>query len=208
MLLLDGDDSFRPCELEHSYGIAAPSTLNEESIHGYQRSQLQRHTQARQLLFQKSPEDKIASAENTIEATISEDIADGQSALLDACLKLLVGDELELHVPSDELEEYEIHIIETAARPTNHALRDYQMQLMLLEQQNKKHLLMQRQMQRQGTQATVKKMAQKRPEVGTGPTTRKKTRVRKSESADDLGKETEPIEQEDPTEVNSPQFMC
>ena len=92
-------------------------------------------------------QDTIRNIEDT-DFTISEDLADGEVAKLDACLKLLAEDEFVFFLPSDELEDDEIHVIETvniaAKRYTNHELQDYQMQLMLLEQQNKKRLLMAR----------------------------------------------------------------
>ena len=76
--------------------------------------------------------------------TISEDLADGHSADLDASLKLLGEDDLKLLLPNNDYEDDEIHITDVAG---NNALQDYQMQLMLLEQQNKKRLLLARQKQ-------------------------------------------------------------
>ena len=94
--------------------------------------------------------DTIRDVED-IDNTISEDVADGQLAKLDACLKLLSEDDFIFFLPSDELEDDEIHVIETvdiaAKQYSNHDLQDYQLQLMLLEQQNKRRLLMARQEQ-------------------------------------------------------------
>jgi hypothetical protein len=82
-----------------------------------------------------------------IEITISEDYGDGHLKTLDATLNLLFADELELLLPSTALEDDEAHLIETTRPGGNHALQDYQMQLMLIEQQNKKRLLLARQEQ-------------------------------------------------------------
>ncbi|KAL9087728.1 MAG: hypothetical protein Q9165_006495 [Trypethelium subeluteriae] len=115
---IDNADSFRSCQLDISEGLNAFSGFFENAI------------------------DDIA----LVETTISEDLADGQNAKLDASLKLLSEDNLRLLLPSDKLEDDEIHIIETTSPPFgNPALQIYQMQLMLLEQQNKKRLLMARQ---------------------------------------------------------------
>lgn len=236
MSLLDDDDSFCPCELEHANGIAALPTLNEDSIHTYSRSKLQRHTQARQRLDPKDQEKYAASAKHRVEPTISEDLADGQDAILDASLELLGDDELVLLLPNDEPDEEEIHIIEAPVATVsgnNHQLQDYQMQLMLLEQQNKKRLLQARQeqdslnqpsrerplprprealrgrvngsksQQAQAIQAAYD-MAQKRSEAGTGPTTRKKMRARNNGPKDDLKGKAVPVDpQRGPAEVSS-----
>lgn len=129
MPLLDDADFFHSCQLEIHEGVNAVFTSTKNSISEYSRAQIQRNS-------------------DDVEITISEDLADGQNTKLDASLKLLGEDDQKLLLPSDELEEDEIHIIETtidAPQGGNHALQDYQMQLMLLEQQNKKRLLMARQ---------------------------------------------------------------
>jgi len=144
MSLLEENNPFRPCQLEISQDISDISALGEDSIHQFSRTQLQRHSLARERAGKNKKENE---PEGKVEATISEDVADGQTALLDAALKVLRNDELQLLVPSDELDDDEIHIIETTVNESNHALQDYQMQLMLLEQQNKKRLLKARQVQ-------------------------------------------------------------
>jgi hypothetical protein len=147
----DGADLFRACQLDISHGVDALQYLNEDSIQQYSKAQLQRHSQARQRIEQKDARTDKANDAEKIEATISEDTADGQTAKLDASLKFLSDDEIQLLIPSDELDDDEIHIIESKFNGlgggSNHALQDYQMQLMLLEQQNKKRLLMARQEQ-------------------------------------------------------------
>jgi hypothetical protein len=149
MSLLSADDSFYPHRFDASPNINALLIPTEDSIYQYSQTQTQRRTQAQQWI-----ESKVANEDGNykdkIETTISEDLADGHTGKLDAALKLLSDDELRLLIPSDELEDDEIHIIETQAgapQGGNHALQDYQMQLMLLEQQNKKRLLLARQMQ-------------------------------------------------------------
>jgi hypothetical protein len=149
MSLLSADDSFRPRRFDASPSINALLIPIEDSIYQYSQAQTQRRTQAQQWIESKEAKDD-GNDNNKIEATISEDLADGQTGKLDAALKLLSDDELRLLIPSDELEDDEIHIIETqfgAPQGGNHSLQDYQMQLMLLEQQNKKRLLLARQAQ-------------------------------------------------------------
>lgn len=106
-----GDDSFRACQFEATDGV---STLyNEDSIHQYSRAQIERQTKARQKIDQEEADDETYSDVERIEATISEDLADGQSTLLDAFLKLLSEGEHQLLVPSDVLDDHEIRMIET-----------------------------------------------------------------------------------------------
>lgn len=90
------------------------------------------------------------SNKEIIQATIPEDLADGHKAILDGCLKLLGENDLKLLL-SNDLEDDGIHIMETTTSAPgngNRFLQDYEMQIMLLEQQNKKRLLMARQDQR------------------------------------------------------------
>lgn len=127
-------------------------TFAEDSVHRYSRAQIQRAKDARQRIGQKKEKQEAVENKENMEITISEDLGDSQFAKLDASLKPLSGDELELLIPSDELEDDEIHIIETTTGTQqlgggNHTLEHYQKQLMLLEQQNKKRLLMARQEQ-------------------------------------------------------------
>lgn len=148
MPLFDAADLFRSCQFETDDGVKAISTFNENSIHQYSFAQIQRTNEARRRIDgkeekQDAANNKVNDKEN-VEITISEDLGDGQNAKLDASLKLLGVDDQKLLLPSDELEDDEIHIIETAIdapQRGSHALQDYQMQLMLLEQQNKKRLL-------------------------------------------------------------------
>lgn len=86
-----------------------------------------------------------------MKVTISEDLADGQIAKLDRCLKLLREDDQELLLPSDDSKDDEIHITNTTlgappvtGAPHGESLQDYQMQLMRLEQQNRRRLVMAR----------------------------------------------------------------
>lgn len=144
MPLFDDDvDSFRSYQFDVHDGANAILTLNEST---YQHSfkQILRTNEAQQRIYQKEEKQDAVNDKENVEITISEDLADGQNAKLDASLKLLGEDEQKLLLPSDELDDDEIHIIETNTSATqggNHALQDYQMQLMLLEQQNKKRLL-------------------------------------------------------------------
>lgn len=152
MPLFDAADLFRSCQFEIDDGVKAISTFNENSIHQYSLAQIQRTNEARRRIDgkeekQDAANNKVNDKEN-VEITISEDLGDGQSAKLDASLKLLGVDDPKLLLPSDELEDDEIHIIETAIdapQGGSLALQDYQKQLMLLEQQNKKRLLKTRQ---------------------------------------------------------------
>ena len=111
-------------------GANAVLTLNEST---YQHSfrQILRTNEPQQRIDQEKEKQDVINDKENVEITISEDLADGQNAKLDASLKLLGEDE-----------DDEIHIIETNISATQgaHALQDYQMQLMLLEQQNKKRL--------------------------------------------------------------------
>jgi hypothetical protein len=149
MFLLSADDPFCPQSFDASPSINALLAPIEESIHQYSQAQTQRRTQAQQWIENKEAKEDDNHKEK-IEVSISEDLADGQIDKLDAALKLLSDDELRLLIPSDELEDDEIHIIETqfgAPQGGNHALQEYQRQLLLLEQQNKKRLLDARQEQ-------------------------------------------------------------
>ncbi|KAL9052647.1 MAG: hypothetical protein Q9162_005274 [Coniocarpon cinnabarinum] len=83
----------------------------------------------------------------TVELTVSEDLAEGQSKKLDASLELLCENDPELHLRSDEIDGLATHIIDTSGS-SGRALADFQMQSMLLEQQNKRRLLRARQMKR------------------------------------------------------------
>lgn len=142
---LDDTDVFRSCDFDVHDGVNSVFTFAEDSVHRYSRAQIQRAKDARQRIDQRKEKQEAVENKKNIEITISEDLGDGQFAKLDASLKLLGGDELKLLIPSDELEDDEIHIIEISTG--NQALQDYQRQLMLLEQQNKKRLLMARQEQ-------------------------------------------------------------
>lgn len=142
------------CQFDATDGVSA-FNLNDSSVQEYSRATHDRANKAQQLVEQKGADDEGHNKEN-IEATISEDLADGQVSKLDACLNLLGEDDPHLYLPSDVLDEDELHFIETEFAPQNlatgidggnHALQDYQMQLMLLEQQNKKRLLRARQEQ-------------------------------------------------------------
>ncbi|KAI7977663.1 hypothetical protein EIK77_010254 [Talaromyces pinophilus] len=142
---LDDTDVFRSCDFDVHDGVKSVFTFAEDSVRRYSRAQIQRAKDARQRIDQKKEKQEAVENNENTEITISEDLGDGQSAKLDASLKLLSRDELELLIPSDELEDDEIHIIEISTE--NHALKDYQMQLMLLEQRSKNRLLMARQKQ-------------------------------------------------------------
>ncbi|KAL9611363.1 MAG: hypothetical protein Q9167_003982 [Letrouitia subvulpina] len=143
---LNKTESFRIYEVGTGSGVKAVFNTAEDSIHQYSRVQTQRADDARKQIDQKGK--SAAEDKEDIEVTISEDLADGHSANLDASLKLLSEDDPKLLLPSDQLEDDEIHIVQTtnvAPQDGNHAPQNYQMQLMLLEQQNKKRLLMERQ---------------------------------------------------------------
>lgn len=154
MSFLGEANLIRSCQFDATDGVSA-FNLYDFSVQEYSRATHDRANKAQQLVEQKGADDKGHNEEN-IEATISEDLADGQVSKLDACLNLLGEDDPHLCLPSDVLDEDELHFIETEFAPQNittgtngggHALQEYQMQLMLLEQQNKKRLLMARQEQ-------------------------------------------------------------
>ena len=137
-------DSFRSGQVEIHEGVNAVSTLTENSVYQYSRVQTQRIDETLQRIDQKKEKKDAVNNKENLETTISQDLADGHTANLDASLKLLSEDNPKLFIPGDELEDDEIHIIGTTQGGT-HSLQDYQMQLMLLEQQNKKRMLMARQ---------------------------------------------------------------
>ncbi|KAL8707014.1 MAG: hypothetical protein Q9225_007885 [Loekoesia sp. 1 TL-2023] len=122
----------------------AASPLNEYFAHQLSHKPISFPRQERQQCHKKQNRPDVTNDKENVQVTISEDLADGQTAKFDKCLKLLRGDDLKLLLPNN-LDAGEIHIIEEGS----HALQDYQMQLMLLEQQNKKRLLMARQEQEQ-----------------------------------------------------------
>lgn len=148
MPLLDSLESFRSYQVENHEGVNSVPTLSENSIYQYSRTQTQRANEARQRISRKNERQLAIKDKESIDITISEDLADGQVAKFDSSLKLLGEDDLELLLPNDELGDDEIHIIETTINVPQHntsfALQDYQMQLMLLEQQNKKRLFLAR----------------------------------------------------------------
>lgn len=81
--------------------------------------------------------------------TISEDIAEGQTARLEENLKRFGANDSKLLLPGNMEEDDEVCItndtLHRRSKGQKHALADYQMQLMLLEQQNKKRLFVARQ---------------------------------------------------------------
>ena len=146
MPLLGDEDLFR--------GFGSDTAGDPEGVFVSAKSQLLPNYK-RPRIEQASRPKETATDKEEIQATISADVADGHNAQLDASLKLLSEDDPKLFLPND-LEDDEIHILEaTGTGPSvvnlvtggNHALQDYQMQLMLLEQQNKKRLLMAKQEQ-------------------------------------------------------------
>lgn len=152
MPLLGEEDPFRSI-VSDTYDIPDRLFVSTET-------QLRPNYKNQRIVQKSRPKEKLndketVNDEEEIQATISADVADGHNAQLDASLKLLSEDDPKLILPND-LEDDEIHIIEAAATgpsganvPSggNHALQKYQMELMLLEQQNKKRLLMARQEQ-------------------------------------------------------------
>ncbi|MCJ1240998.1 hypothetical protein MMC14_009002 [Varicellaria rhodocarpa] len=153
MSLLDDVDSFRSYEFDISDGLNPVYPLTKSSFQQYSSTQNwlpeQIFAQYEQLLAPEKEEQDGVNNKQNVQTSISEDLAGGQSAKLDASLKLL---------SEDELGDNNIHIIETARHSGNHALQDYQMQLMLLEQQNKKRLLLAKQEQ-EGKHTPFKKVA-------------------------------------------------
>ena len=136
-------DLFRSCQSKTGDSSMAVSTSTVNPIHQFSKTQIQRFDQAGQRLNQKQKKQDAVEDRENIQATISEDLADGQTAKLDASLKLLGEDDLKLLLPND-LEADEIHIIEATTsrlQDNKHDFQQYQMQLILLEQQNKKRLL-------------------------------------------------------------------
>lgn len=137
-------EAFQILDVGTDNGVKVLSDFTEDSIQQYSHARAQRADTVQKLLEQKEEDKAALENKENIQATISEDLADGYNANLDASLKLLRQDDLKLRLPSDVLEDDEIHIIETTNLKTasgENALQDYQMQLMLLEQQNKKRLL-------------------------------------------------------------------
>lgn len=127
---------------------------NSEAVSASYDTEIHPKDKTQHIIQETRPTEKLndrgaANDKKEIQATISADVADGHNAQLDASLKLLSEDDPKLVLRND-LEDDEIHIIEatTTGPPSlnvknggNHALQDYQMQLLLLEQQNKKRLL-------------------------------------------------------------------
>lgn len=139
MPLLDEDESVFSSHLEINDGVNAVISSTENSVSEYSHARVQRANEARQRIDQrKEKQDTVDNKDTGL--TISEDLAEGQTAKLEASLKLLSEDELKLIIPSDELEDDEIHLIETNLGVPQ-GLKDYQSQLMLLEQANKKRFL-------------------------------------------------------------------
>ena len=156
MPLLDDADPFHTCRVNLDEGLKTDIIFEGIPIAQYSLAREQQALETRQQEDRKKEQRDTFGNQQDIETTISEDLADGQTTKLDASLKLLGEDELTLFLPSDVLEDDEIHVIEAPALTPadnqhngNHALQDYQMQLMLLEQQNKRRLLMARQEQDQ-----------------------------------------------------------
>ena len=153
---LDESELFQVFEVGADSGVKAVFDIAEDSTSQYSRAQTPHAGDAREFANQLeiarnlSRQDERAAAKDkeNIQVTISEDLADGHNANLDASLKLLSEDDPKLLLRSDLFEDEEIHIIQrtnVAPRGENDALQDYQMQLMLLEQQKKKRLVMARQ---------------------------------------------------------------
>lgn len=155
MSQLEGAESFNSLQFPFNDYVGAGFQFGEDSIHQPLLSRaLQTNrtswSNAQQLsalrrTSQKNFEQVAGSQKTNINATISEDLGAGQTAKLDADLELLREDELQLIIPGHEWASKETHLIELGdiniTAGGNHALQDYQMQLMLLEQQNKKRLL-------------------------------------------------------------------
>ena len=116
------------------------------SVSHYADQRAKRIEEIQQLREGNKKSEAPKEGDENIEDTISEDLAEGHTVKLDESLGILGENDLVLFLPSDEPDEDEIHIIaQDSGNSSNHALQDYQMQLMLLEQQNKKRLLMARQ---------------------------------------------------------------
>ena len=160
--LADGD-FFCGSSFETGEGLNASAAVTDESAQQHSQGLIRRIDQARHWIDQKKEKLDVIDNKENIEITISEDLADGQTAKLEASLKLLSEDDLKLFVPNDEPEDDEIHMVEkTFSFPAqdveSHALQDYQMQLMLLEQQNKKRFQKARQ-EKEERQIAVEQVA-------------------------------------------------
>lgn len=154
MLLSDDDTRFRPCPLESIDDVAGFATSNDTpTTRDLLRSRKATIERTRQLLNQNIEQKKniLSLGRGCYGKTISQDYAEGESVLLDKQLQLLRGSEVAWTVRFDDLEPQEIEEIKRKWSAleqqqhgcrTNRALQDYQMQLMLLEQQNKRRLLM------------------------------------------------------------------
>ncbi len=72
--------------------------------------------------------------------SISEDLADGQTARLDASLGILSEDDQELLIHGDDRDDDDIHINEIThnAGSRNHAIQDQRMKIKHLEQEKKR----------------------------------------------------------------------
>jgi hypothetical protein len=99
--------------------------------------------------------------EVAVECTISEDLAGGRTAQQDQNLKALHADKDQLVLRTHAIGEDADRGVEGSG---NHALQDYQMQLMLLEEQNKQRLLETRQ-----EQDEMAGMLKSRPKSTTEP---------------------------------------
>ena len=167
---VDQEDSFRNVHIDHEqtpdakYGSqkAYENLRNLRNLKDVQNNFVRRHPFIRKAprnpAFWKRLDQELRTervqlqgsslfeGKEDVKVTISEDLAEGSSANLDRFLKLLRAQEFKLLVPTDTFEDMEEHIIDRAAELQlgNPALRDYQIQLMLLEQQNQKRRLMAR----------------------------------------------------------------
>ena len=120
-----GTDSFCIYGIETEDGLRAVSDIVEDSVQSSHFCHTRKADSARRHIEKK---DKSSGNKENLEVTISEDLTDGHSTHLDASLKLLEKDELKLQLPSDQVEDDKIHIIETtvgAAQRPNHAMQDY-----------------------------------------------------------------------------------
>ena len=151
------EEDFRICnfEIDHEDNSANPdSDPTSSNVNKSTRDRAQATPVAQDQPAEKNEKQYLDCVANKTYRTISEDLSDGHSAGRDLFLGLLFEDGDNIVLNSECYEDEEIHVAERVvlfqpertetqqkSSTGSQALQDYQMQLMLLEQQNKKRLL-------------------------------------------------------------------
>lgn len=142
ILAFGSEHSFRRYEFDD-----CPNTeieLADMSQHSH--TNVEWEEKARQLVSRTRGKEEANDETKDMDNAVSEDHRDGRVSELDGCLclQLLSNNDPTLFLPTDCLEDEEIHIIDASLSGSvdnRHALQDYQKQLMMLEQRNRERLL-------------------------------------------------------------------